>query len=302
MREAFVNALSTAARADRNIVLITGDLGFGVLEKFASEFPDQFFNAGVAEQSMMGLAAGLASTGKRVFVYSIGNFPTLRCLEQIRNDVCNMNNSVVIVSVGAGYSYGPQGYTHHALEDIAAMRALPNMEIISPADPIEAALLTTQLAKSSTPSYLRLGKSKEQIIHKNDVELPAGKFVKVSDGDFGTIIFTGSVGSVAMDAKTFLLANGINVGVYSAPYISKIDVQTIEARAALGPVVIVEEHSLRGGFGSAVLEALNISAVVADIRLVFATQDNLALIGDQRYLREANGISTQAISKHFLRE
>ena len=299
MREAFVSALSAAAKVDRNIVLITGDLGFGVLEKFAVDFPDQFFNAGVAEQSMMGMAAGLASTGKRVFVYSIGNFPTLRCLEQIRNDVCNMNNSVVVVSVGAGYSYGPQGYTHHALEDIAAMRALPNIEIISPADPIETALLTTQLAKSSTPSYLRLGKSKELTIHNNDIELTPGKFVKVSDGDHGTIIFTGSVGSVAMDAKADLLANGMNVGVFSSPYISKIDVQTIEARAALGPMVIVEEHSVRGGFGSAVLEALNTHRVIADIRLVFANQHNLALIGDQKYLREANGISADAISKHF---
>jgi hypothetical protein len=112
------------------------------IAKLAAELPNQFINAGVNEQAMMGMAAGIASTGKRVFVYSIGNFPTLRCLEQIRNDICLMNNPVVVVSVGAGYAYGPQGYTHHALEDIAVIRALPNIQVVIPADPIEAKLVT----------------------------------------------------------------------------------------------------------------------------------------------------------------
>ena len=153
MRDAFIQTLLEEAKRDSNLILITGDLGFGVLESFERELPRQFLNSGIAEQSMLGLAAGIASTGKRVFVYSIGNFPTLRALEQIRNDVCYMNNPVVIVSVGSGYSYGSQGYTHHALEDIAAMRALPNMNVISPADPIETEILTRYLASDRKPAY-----------------------------------------------------------------------------------------------------------------------------------------------------
>ena len=132
MRDAFVKSLLEEARKDPNLILITGDLGFGVLDEFQQALPKQFINSGVNEQAMMGMAAGIASTGKRVFVYSIGNFPTLRCIEQIRNDVALMNNPVVVVSVGAGYAYGSQGYTHHALEDIAILRAIPNIEFIVP--------------------------------------------------------------------------------------------------------------------------------------------------------------------------
>jgi transketolase len=164
------------AKKDPNIVFITGDLGFGVIEDFQSQLPGQFINAGVSEQAMMGMAAGIASTGKRVFVYSIGNFPTLRCLEQIRNDVCLMNNPVVIVSVGAGYSYGSQGYTHHALEDIAVMRALPNMNVYVPCDSVEAKALTNYLCKDKSPSYLRLGKSGEPILHKSDILVNDNKY------------------------------------------------------------------------------------------------------------------------------
>ena len=300
MRDAFVHTLAKMARLDPKILLITGDLGFGVLEDFANEFPTQFINAGVAEQSMMGLAAGLASTGKRVFVYSIGNFPTVRCLEQIRNDVCSMNNSVVVVSVGAGYAYGPQGYTHHAIEDIAVMRALPNMEILSPCDPAETIILTEQLAKSRNPAYLRLGKSKETQIHDSPPKMPNGKFIPLAEGEQGTIIFTGSIGVVAKEARDVLLKRKISIGLFSAPFISNIDTDLLERRANLGPIVIVEEHALRGGFGSAILEALVVRRIQADIRLVFASQENLALIGDQTYLREQNGITVINIVKHFI--
>lgn len=176
MRDTFVKTLLAEAKVDPNVVLITGDLGFGVLEEFEKELPSQFINSGVAEQSMIGLASGIASTGKRVFVYSIGNFPTIRALEQIRNDVCYMNNPVVIVAVGSGYSYGSHGYTHHALEDIAAMRALPNMNVVSPADPVETEVLTRFLVKDRSPSYLRLGRSGEKVLNRNIPDIVEGRF------------------------------------------------------------------------------------------------------------------------------
>jgi transketolase len=299
MREAFIETLSEMARKNDKIMLLTGDLGYGVLEKFAEEFPNQFINCGIAEQAMMGMAAGLASTGKRVFVYSIANFPTFRCLEQIRNDVCAMNNGVVVVSVGAGYSYGPQGYTHHAIEDIAAMRSLPNLKIFSPCDPIETRQLTKLLADNFAPSYLRLGKSKEVLIHATEPKLVEGKFNQISEGENGTIVFTGSIGVIAKEAQEILAQQGVFVALFSAPFISTIDVDLIKQRSSMGPIIIVEEHAIRGGFGSAVLEALAIDRVSADIRLIYSKQNDLRMIGDQKYLREMNGISAINIVKIF---
>lgn len=299
MRDTFVETLLEEAKRDQNIILITGDLGFGVLDKFQKELPDQFINSGVNEQTMMGMAAGIASTGKRVFVYSIGNFPTLRCLEQIRNDVCLMNNPVVIVSVGAGYAYGPQGYTHHALEDIAVMRALPNLEVVVPPDPLETKLLTEFLVKSKTPSYLRLGKSNEQNIHQREPKIFPGKFNEVIHGKSGTILFVGSVGKLAVNAANELLRQGYPVSVTSVPFLTTLDEDYLASAVKKGPIVTVEEHSSRGGFGSIVLEFLNARNLMASVGIVAAEQKNLSQIGDQEFLRHANAIHENKIIEKF---
>jgi transketolase len=280
-------------------MLITGDLGFGVIDEFAAKLPGQFFNSGVNEQSMMGLAAGYASQGNTVFVYSIGNFPTLRALEQIRNDVCAMNNSVIIVAVGAGYAYGPQGYTHHALEDVAVMRALPNMNVICPADPMETQLITAELCNGNAPAYLRLGKSKESLIHTTPINFVPNRFVKIFEGTIGTILFTGSIGVNAVAAAITLRESGFDVGLYSCPYISKLDVESLRDFAEIGPILTVEEHSGRGGFGSAVMEAAAENNYSVKIRMVAAKQENLSLIGDQNFLRDLNGLSKNDIIVSF---
>lgn len=300
MRDAFVKTLIQEAKKDKNIILITGDLGFGVLDDFQKELPNQFINSGVNEQAMMGMAAGIASTGKRVFVYSIGNFSTLRCLEQIRNDVCLMNNSVVIVSVGAGYAYGPQGYTHHALEDIAVMRALPNLDIVIPSDPIEAALLTSLLVKSKSPTYLRLGKSNEKVINFKEPQIEHGKFNEIVKGNAGTILFVGSVGTVALEAASKLLSDGIDVAVTSVPFVSNLDKDYLIEATQKGPIITVEEHSGRGGFGGALLEFLNEKNIKANLGVIFANQKNLSRIGSQEFLREGNGISATLIASKFI--
>ena len=299
MRDTFVATLLEAAKKDKNIILMTGDLGYGVLDTFEKELPGQFINSGVNEQAMMGMAAGYASTGKRVFVYSIGNFPTLRCLEQIRNDVCLMNNPVVIVSVGAGYAYGSQGYTHHALEDIAVLRALPNMEVIVPADPAETAELTTLIIASKKPTYLRLGKSGEPTIHTTNPKSAPGKINEISTGTSGTLIFAGSVGTVAVAAAIALAEQGISVSVASMPYVSTIDIDYLEKALRIGPVIIVEEHSYRGGVGAAVLEAVTAANLHGAIGLIAADQNNLSQIGDQSFLRTANGINVENIIAKF---
>jgi transketolase len=161
MRTAFIKALTDLAETDNRIWLVTGDLGFSVLEEFASRFPDRYLNVGVAEQNMTGVAAGLAMSGKIVFTYSIANFPTLRCLEQVRNDVCYHNANVKIVAVGGGLAYGAQGYTHHAIEDLAILRALPNIRVIAPGDPAETRAAVMAIVNTPGPCYLRLGKAGE---------------------------------------------------------------------------------------------------------------------------------------------
>ncbi|CAN2230971.1 COG3958 Transketolase, C-terminal subunit [Candidatus Planktophila versatilis] len=299
MRSSFVDTLIQEARQNPAVVLVTGDLGFGVLEEFASELPNQFINAGIAEQSMMGMAAGLASTGKRVFVYSIGNFPTLRCLEQIRNDVCMMNNSVVVVSVGAGYAYGVQGYTHHALEDVSVLRSLPNMEIYSPSDTLETKEITKLLANTMKPAYLRLGKVSDDLPEDPTKKLEFGKFRELVSGNDGTILFTGSLGSIALNARKVLLNKGLEIAVCSVPMISNIDITYLEKASNKGLIVTIEEQVVRGGFGSAVLEAISLSGIDARIGIIGATQKNLSLIGDQQFLRKSNGISSEAIVDKF---
>lgn len=299
MRDTFVKTLLEEARKNPDIILMTGDLGFGVLDTFQRELPGQFINSGVNEQAMMGMAAGIASTGKRVFVYSIGNFPTLRCLEQIRNDVCLMNNPVVVVSVGAGYAYGSQGYTHHALEDIAVLRALPNMDVIVPADPFETVGITKHLTATKKPSYLRLGKSNEPNIHTPDVKCIPGKVNTLIEGNAGTLIFSGSVGTVAIAAHAKLLEDSISVSVASMPFVSQIDLDFLSDAARKGPIVVIEEHSYRGGVGSSVLEFLSHNAISARIALVASDQNNLSQIGDQEFLRTQNGITMENVILKF---
>jgi transketolase len=300
MRDAFVKTLLEEAKKDKNIILITGDLGFGVLDEFQKELPDQFINSGINEQTMMGMASGIASTGKRVFVYSIGNFPTLRCLEQIRNDVCLMNNSVVVVSVGAGYAYGPQGYTHHALEDIAVMRAMSNLEIFTPSDPIETSLITKYLVKTVSPSYLRLGKSNEKVINQIEPEIYPGKFNEIIEGENGTILFVGSIGTVAISAADELQNLGLSVSVASVPFLSALDRDYLVKAAGKGPIMTLEEHSARGGFGSLILEFTNKENIVADIGIIAATQTDLSQIGSQEFLRGSNGLSATNLVTKFM--
>ncbi len=300
MRDAFVEVLTLEAEHNPDLVLITGDLGYGVLDRFSERFPSQFINSGINEQTMMGMAAGFASTGKKVFVYSIGNFSTLRCLEQIRNDVCLMNNSVVVVSVGAGYAYGSQGYSHHALEDIAIMRSLPNMEVIVPADPLETKLITKFLCDTDKPAYLRLGKSKELHIHTAPIEFAPGKIVEVLSGLDGTILFSGSIGTVALKAHSELADKGINVAVASVPFVSSLDENYLDKAFDKGPVITVEEHGKSGGFGSAILEYASERMTFPKIGIVSSSRENLSLVGDQGFLREANGLSKLSIVEKFM--
>ena len=182
MRDTFVKTLLEIAKKDKNVYIVTGDLGFGVLKPFWEELPDQIINAGIAEQNMTSIAAGLALQGKIVYTYSIGNFPTLRCIEQIRNDCAYHDANVKVVCVGGGFVYGSLGMSHHATEDIAIMRALPNVTVVAPGDLVEAACATKAIYETPGTCYLRLGRGGEKQIHESIENFEIGKAIKIQDG------------------------------------------------------------------------------------------------------------------------
>lgn len=276
-------------------MLLVGDLGFGVVDAFAAELPDQFLNVGVAEQSMVGTAAGLAMTGRRVFVYSIGNFPTLRCLEQIRNDVCLHHLDVTVVSVGAGVAYGSLGYSHHAVEDMAVMRSLPGMRVLSPADPVEARAAADLACASGGPLYVRLGKNGEPTLHQGVVDVTAPILMRT--GSDLTLLATGSILGRALSVADALDARGVSVRVLSCPTVKPISEEAL-ATAALGTrgVVTLEEHSRAGGFGSAVLESLNADGGRTPVLVLGMPERPLHISGSQEYLRDLVGLSVEDLA------
>jgi transketolase len=299
MRNSFADQFLTLARLDPRLILVTGDLGFGVLDQIAAELPNQYINAGITEQSMMSMAAGLASEGYRPFVYSIANFPTLRCLEQIRNDVCYMNNPVTIIAVGAGLGYGNLGYTHHAVEDIAIMRALPNLSIYSPADSIEVRKCLSHILYYNSPAYMRLGKGGEPAIHSGDVSTVNGP-LQISEGQNGFIAFTGGIGSRVLEAEKLLNLEGFYPTIFSNPRLSTESLESLINSTRDSFLLTVEEHSVNGGFGSWLLEAksdLNSNVRISRLGL---DQENIALLGSQAYLLDHANITARGIADKFI--
>lgn len=299
MRTAFIDELIAIAATDERVWLVTGDLGFSVLEPFADRFPERYVNAGVAEQNMVGVAAGLARSGAHVFVYSIANFPTFRCLEQIRNDICYARLSVTVVSVGSGFSYGSHGYTHHAIEDLAVMRSLPGITVVSPGDPIEARRATRALANLGRPAYLRLGKAGETTVDGDGDTFRLGTMRLIRRGTDVTLIAMGSVLVTTVAAAAALSAQGISARVFSAHTLKPFDSGTLlEALRETAGVVTVEEHRLVGGLHSAVGEAVIDAAERPPgiVRSIGVDPDATFGTGDQAYLRAATGLTSDGIA------
>jgi transketolase len=269
----FAKTLLELAESNDRIFLVCADLGFSVLEPFAERYPDRYLNVGVAEQAMAGIAAGLAQTGYTVFIYSIANFPTLRCLEQIRNDICYHGSDVKVIAVGSGLAYGSQGYTHHAVEDVAVMGSLPGMEVFSPADPVEVVAVTRALAVSGRPGYMRISRSGEPVLSDRPIaDIRSARVL--ADGADTVILATGAVADLAVQARARL---GQSVGVVSLPCLKPFpgeEVLRLIGRARR--VVTVEEHILRGGLYSELcrllvqsglrphVEALGVSEISGD--------------------------------------
>lgn len=285
MRTAFIETLGELARKDPRIMLLTGDLGFSVMESYASEFPRQYVNVGVAEQNLVGVAAGLGLSGRICFVYSIANFSTFRCLEQIRNDVVYNRAKVKVVAVGGGLAYGPQGYTHHGVEDIAIMRALPGMTVLAPGDPVETRLATIAAVTHDGPCYLRLGKANEPVVHEREPVFRIGKAIEVLPGSQATVFATGGILSAVVRAARQLAGEGVSVAVVSMPCVKPLDCDAVLAAARTGPILTVEEHSVTGGLGSAVAEVLAESGCQVRFRRYGLPDRVYHEIGSQTYLR-----------------
>jgi transketolase len=287
MRTAFIETLFELAQQDKRIVLIVGDLGFGVVFPFMEHLPNQFVNAGVAEQNMTGMAVGMAISGKIVFTYSIANFPVLRCLEQVRNDICYHNANVKVVSVGGGMAYGSLGPSHHATEDIAIMRALPNVTVVAPGDPIETELATRALVEQDGPAYLRLGRAGEPIVHTSKPAFQLGKAITVRQGNDITLIATGGQLYDTVKAADILAEQGVQARVLSMHTIKPPDTEIIlTAAQETSAIFTIEEHSIIGGLGGTVAEFLmEAGQQPRYFKRIGLNGTFSSLVGDQDYLR-----------------
>lgn len=297
MRDIFINRLCELAASDERILLITGDLGFKVLDEFRERFPRQFLNAGVAEQNMTALAAGAALDGHIVFTYSIANFTFMRCLEQIRNDAAYHDCNVKVVSVGGGFSYGALGISHHATEDLSIMRSIPGVTVGSPGDDWEASEMTAAMTYRPGVCYLRLDKSTAGITQLPGEQFELGRVRTVRTGHDVTLAATGGILEEALRAAAEMAQQGISARVLSVHTLQPLEVEPfLRAARETAGIVTIEEHTIHGGLGGAVAESL----LEAGGRPGFFQRIGLragfsSVVGSQSYLRGVYGIDTAAI-------
>lgn len=282
--------------------MLTADLGFSVFEDFEAARPKQYLNTGCSEANTVSMAAGLALSGKRVFVYSIIPFITMRCFEQVRVDMCMHKADVTLVGVGGGLAYGQLGPTHHAIEDISIMRSLPEMTVICPGDPVEARLATEALLKHKGPAYLRFNRSRDTIVHESDPVFEIGKAIQVRDGKDLTLVSTGGLLPTAVEAAEILSKSGKSVRVLSMHTVKPLDTDAIDdAIQDTGHIFSLEEHNVIGGLGSAIAEHISESSQALKAFKRFAIQDKFTKTsGSQNDLRELHGLTAPQIASVIL--
>jgi transketolase len=298
VRNAFIDTLCALAEQHEDIVLLCGDLGYSVLERFADRFPRRFYNVGVAEQNMTGLAAGLAMSGKLVVTYSIANFAVVRCLEQLRNDVCYHNAPVIAVSVGSGMAYGGQGYTHHGIEDMAFTRILPNMAVVSPGDPAETRWALRRLVERRGPASMRLGRGGEPALHGAEIEAQLGDLLPILPGGADvTLLSTGAILPESLAAANALRERGVDAGLVSVPAVIPLDEDAIRQLAGRSRLLVsVEEHVTEGGFGGAIAEIVaGIAGPRASLLRAGIRRNGPKTAADQREARRLHGIDAVSL-------
>jgi transketolase len=298
MRNAFASEMTALAQQDARVVLLSGDIGNRLFNDFKDKAPGRFFNCGVAEANMIGMASGLALSGLRPVTYTITTFTTLRCLEQIRLDVCYHNLPVVIVGVGAGLSYSALNATHHALEDLAILRVMPNMTILCPADQSEVRGALGAALRHDGPVYVRLGKKGEPKVHATAPAFEIGRWIPLREGADACLLAVGTMASVAQEAAERLTAVGLSTRVYSCHTVKPLDTAVLSDAFSRFPVVAsIEEHAAAGGFGGAVAEWLADRGPVRARFHRFGTADRFMYeAGEQEHAREIFGLTPEAIA------
>jgi len=304
MRNAFADEIQKIAVTDNRVVLLSGDIGNKLFNKFRDTVPGRFFNCGVAEANMMGVAAGMALSGLRPVAYTITPFVTSRCFEQIKIDVCYHNVPVIIAGVGSGLSYASLGPTHHSFEDIGILRTLPNISIVCPADTMELRCAIRSALKWDGPVYLRLGKKGEPDLHTTIHDFAIGKAIKLRDGKDVCILATGPITAEAIKAAEMLAKDGISAMVTSVHTVKPLDDDYLAGIVKNFPVLAtIEEHSLIGGLGSSVAEWIADKGVKSCRLLRNGIKDEfMHVCGSQDYARKYFGISASDIACRIRKE
>jgi transketolase len=299
MRNAFAEEMTKVAAIDKRVVVLSGDIGNRLFDKLKAVDESRFYNCGVAEANMMGVAAGMALSGLRPFVYTITPFTTTRCFEQIRVDVCYHRAPVVIVGTGSGLSYAELGPTHHSLEDMAILRTLPGMRVMAPCDSSELRQVLHEVLKDDSPTYIRIGKKGEADIHTSLPDLRLGKALIIRPGSDVTLLCAGNMMAETLKAADLLAASGLSAEVVSFHTVKPLDEALLSQLFSEHKLVVVlEEHGLIGGAGSAVLEWGN--RVRADLRklvCVGGPDRFLSACGDQEEARILLGLTPTVITQ-----
>ena len=299
MRTAFITELIALAHANPRIFLIVGDLGYSVVEPFAAAFPNRYINAGIAEQNMTGVAAGLASEGYHVFTYSIANFPTFRCAEQIRNDIAYHGLPVTVVAVGGGLAYGSLGYSHHAVQDMSLLRTFPGLTIAAPGDPAETRATLRYLTRNPQPSYLRLGKAGEPEVHATEIDATPGNLVwstPILSQARRLILTTGATLKLAHDLHKTLPVNEYDLA--SLPLWGEhLKPQIVTQLLRYERIITVEDHLRAGGFGSFIAESLSDTNFTGSCRAVALSSEVCGLVASQQVLNQRGGVSLESIKR-----
>ena len=298
MRVAFSEALVRLAKADRNVLLLTGDHGYALFDDFRKACPGQYINAGIAEQNMVGMAAGLARAGFRPFVYGLSAFIPVRVVEQIKLDIAHDQLPVILIGDGAGFVYSHLGTSHQSTEDIACTRAIPHLSVYSPADRFEVAACMELAYQAKGPVYLRMGKSDRGDVHMGAPQAKVGRLLEVKPSQTGDVVFiaTGSLVRTAIDIAT---GSYPDAAVWSAPYIKPIDSKQVTAICEQSRVVVVlEEHSVLGGLGSVITEIASEFAPVRILRV--GVRDRFSHhCGTYEYLLKEHGLDRLSIEQRI---
>jgi len=297
MRTAYINALSELAAQDKNVIAMISDNGAIVYDDYRARFPKQYINSGIAESSMIAMAAGLASRGKIPFAYTIGAFLAYRALEFIRNDVCMQNQNVKIVGTGAGFAYPALGPTHHVTEDVPMLRALPNLLLLSPASPLEVKKCVYAAYEHEGPVYIRLGTNREPEIYDADYDFQIGRGIVLREGTDVTLVSTGSIIYDVLLIAEKLSELGISARVINIHTLKPFDREIIiDSADKTRTIVTIEEHSIYGGLGSMVTEVIAEEGLNVRMRRL-GLKDFAHGYGTHDELRELNGIGKDDVLK-----